>query len=216
MYLVDGFGEGSAIVTKLHHCIGDGFALVGLLLSLADELATVAAGTPHRTPAYRDVRPPEGAATAVWRALGDPSRALALAGDGAAFTRSLAKLTAIPPDAPTILARPLSGTRRTAWSRALPLAHLRQLARSRGATVNDVLACALTGALRRYLEHCGEPVDRFDVRALVPVNLRAGRRRSSSRTCRARASRCTSAATSSGASRSACRIRRRSASASRS
>ena len=173
MYLAEGFGEGSAIVTKLHHCIGDGFALVGLLLSLADELATVAAGTPHRTPAYRDVRPPEGTGTALWRALGDPSRALALAGDGAAFARSLTKLTAIPPDAQTILARPLSGTRRAAWSRALPLAHLRQLARSRGATVNDVLACALTGALRHYLEHCGEPVDQLDVRALVPVNLRA-------------------------------------------
>jgi diacylglycerol O-acyltransferase len=87
MYLVDGYGEGSAIVTKLHHCIGDGFALVGLLLSLADELATVEAGTPHRMPAYRDVRPPEGAAVALWRALGDPSRALALAGDGTAFAR---------------------------------------------------------------------------------------------------------------------------------
>jgi diacylglycerol O-acyltransferase len=173
MYLVDGYGDGSAIVAKLHHCIGDGFALVGLLLSLADELATVQAGAPHHMRAFRDVRPPEGAARALWRALGDPSRAVALAGDGAAFTRSLAKMTVTPPDAPTILARPLSGTRRAAWSRPMKLGALREVARSHGATVNDLVVSALTGALRRHLARYGEPVDDFDVRALVPVNLRA-------------------------------------------
>jgi diacylglycerol O-acyltransferase len=172
MYLVDGHGEGSAIVSKLHHCIGDGFALVGVLLSLADELATSEPGTPHSTRAFRDVRPPEGAALTAWRALSDPSRAVALASDGAAFARSLAKMAVIPPDAPTILARPLSGTRRAAWSRPMNLGALREVAKSHGATVNDVVVSALTGALRHHLARYGEPVDDFDVRALVPVNLR--------------------------------------------
>jgi diacylglycerol O-acyltransferase len=51
VYLVDGFGKGSAIVAKLHHCIADGFALVGLLLSMADEAPGDAA--PVAAPATR-------------------------------------------------------------------------------------------------------------------------------------------------------------------
>jgi diacylglycerol O-acyltransferase len=79
----------------------------------------------------------------------------------------------LPPARPTVLGRPLTGERRAAWSRALPLATLREIARAHGATVNDVLAAALSGALRGHLAARGEDVDRFDVRALVPVNLRS-------------------------------------------
>ncbi|MFC2023901.1 wax ester/triacylglycerol synthase domain-containing protein, partial [Chloroflexota bacterium] len=33
-HLVDGYGQGSALICRLHHCIGDGIALVHVLLSL--------------------------------------------------------------------------------------------------------------------------------------------------------------------------------------
>ena len=33
-HLVEGYGEGSALICRLHHCIGDGIALVHVLLSL--------------------------------------------------------------------------------------------------------------------------------------------------------------------------------------
>ena len=35
-YLVDGYGSGSAIVARMHHCIADGIALARVLLSLTD------------------------------------------------------------------------------------------------------------------------------------------------------------------------------------
>jgi len=172
-YLVNGYGAGSALVIKLHHCIADGFALVGLLLSMADEVARERApGAPRRTPAHPDLRLLESPALALWRGLGDPRRARELAARAGAFARSLAGLTLLPPTPRTVLSRPLSGIRRTAWSRGLPLPAVKGVARALGASVNDVLVTALAGALRGHLADGGEAVDGLELRALVPVNLR--------------------------------------------
>jgi diacylglycerol O-acyltransferase len=59
-----------------------------------------------------------------------------------------------------------------AWSRGLRLADLRELARGLGATVNDLVIAALSGALRSHLAARGEAVSGLGIRALVPVNLR--------------------------------------------
>jgi WS/DGAT/MGAT family acyltransferase len=56
------------------------------------------------------------------------------------------------------------------WGPPYPLAEIKQVARSRGATVNDVMMAALSGALRRYVIAHGE-VPR-DVVTMIPVNLR--------------------------------------------
>ena len=36
IYLVEKYGQGSALICRFHHCIADGIALMGVLLSLAD------------------------------------------------------------------------------------------------------------------------------------------------------------------------------------
>jgi len=173
VFHVDGFGAGSAIVTKLHHCMADGFALVGILLSLADELAREEGSpVPHRMPAFQDLRPAGDLGQIVKQALLDPAHALDLAGRGAAFARSLGRMALLPPDPETVLRRPLTGRRKTAFSKPLPLGALRVRARELHVTVNDLLVAALTGALRTYLAAAGEQVDASDIRALVPVNLR--------------------------------------------
>lgn len=184
-YLVDGFGRGSALVAKLHHCIADGFALVGLLLSMADEGAAVAGGGAPadaaapagegavegaRPRAFRDLRLQGSLPDAIRAALGSPSRALDLGVRAADFASSLARMAILPADPPTRLTRPLSGRRRTSFSRPIPLALVRERARALGVTVNDVLVTALAGALHRVLAADGPPPP--EVRALVPVNLR--------------------------------------------
>jgi WS/DGAT/MGAT family acyltransferase len=78
----------------------------------------------------------------------------------------------VPFNRRTFLKRQLSGRRRMAWSSGLNLETIRAIGRSRGATVNDVLVGAMTGALRRSLAEGGEPVDEFMIRAIIPVNLR--------------------------------------------
>lgn len=57
-----------------------------------------------------------------------------------------------------------------AWSEPLPLEDVKQVARRRRATLNDVLVAALAGALDRYLQGRGDHAD--EVVWMVPVNLK--------------------------------------------
>jgi diacylglycerol O-acyltransferase len=42
VYLIEGFGEGSALLFRIHHCIADGIALARVMLSLTDAEPDVA------------------------------------------------------------------------------------------------------------------------------------------------------------------------------
>jgi WS/DGAT/MGAT family acyltransferase len=55
----------------------------------------------------------------------------------------------------------------------LPIGEIRQIRRRHGGTDNDILLAVLTGALRDWLAHQGEAVDRLQLRALIPVSRRA-------------------------------------------
>ena len=60
--------------------------------------------------------------------------------------------------------------KRADWAPAHDLATVKRAAKSRGATVNDLMLAGLAGGLRRYLQGRGEPV--ADVMTMIPVNLR--------------------------------------------
>ena len=45
-YLIEGYGDGCAILFRIHHCIADGIALARVMLSLTDAQATQ--GSPRR------------------------------------------------------------------------------------------------------------------------------------------------------------------------
>jgi WS/DGAT/MGAT family acyltransferase len=173
MHLIDGADGGSAIIARLHHCIADGFALAHAMINLADR----ADGTPMSEamqPAAQGEHEPlrnvlvHEAAEIARR----PSHALDLAKHGAALALSLGHLLFVPFDRRTVLKNELSGRRRMAWSSSMNLDTIKSIGHSRGATVNDVLLSAMTGALRRFLAEAGEPVDEFTIRAIIPVNLR--------------------------------------------
>jgi len=164
---VEGPGPGSAVVAKLHHCIGDGFALVSVLLALAD------APQGGRVPLAFPAAPlPDLSAGALRRALSDPARAAGLARQALGLAGSLARMVALRRDPRTPLDRPLSGQRRLAWTRPVPQAAARRAARAREASVNDLLLAALAGALRDHLAAAGTRVDGLSLRALVPVSMK--------------------------------------------
>lgn len=153
--LVHGHGGGSALVWRIHHSLGDGSALVGLLLSMtepADEPATA--------------RPPEADA-APERRRRSPWRALA------ATVPVCWAIVRLPHEPHTPLRGPLGTTKRASWTAPLPLGDVKSVARAYGVTVNDVALALTAGALRAYaLERGAEPVD---VRIFSPVDLRHGR-----------------------------------------
>ena len=61
-------------------------------------------------------------------------------------------------------------SRRVAWSSPQSLDEIKRIAHDHGATVNDVLLAAVSGALRHYLQDHGSAVG--EIQAMVPFNLR--------------------------------------------
>jgi WS/DGAT/MGAT family acyltransferase len=199
-YLIENVGQGCAIFGRLHHCIADGVALIQVLLSLTDTSAETSLDVdvtnvppptkfrrslPYLGSVLAQARKRSTQLSAVARSalsegrqsLENPARALAMARSAGIMTAAsaaiLAKLLIIPPDRPSVFRNELSAVKRVAWSEPLDLERVKQIGRAAGATVNDVLIAAVTGALRRYMQRHNDNLDDGDLRAMVPVNLRA-------------------------------------------
>jgi WS/DGAT/MGAT family acyltransferase len=102
----------------------------------------------------------------------EPGRALDLVGRGALAAATLAEVALMLPDPKTSLKGELGFRKRVAWSEPIDLAGVKAAGAREGATINDVLVSAATGALRRYLRAQGDDVSGLEIRAAVPVNLR--------------------------------------------
>ncbi len=190
MYAIDGYGDGGALLVRMHHCIADGIALARVMLSLTDS-----APHPRRGGAELDdeqeraghglldsvlgpvntaISATRTATSAVLREgaglLLHPLRLAGVADELARDGGALASLVFATPDAQTPLKGNPSATRHVAWSSPVSLQEIKATAHAQQATVNDVLLAAVSGSLRSYLgEHAGQP---REIRALVPVNLR--------------------------------------------
>ncbi len=191
MHLIEQYGEGCALICRLHHCIGDGLALVHVLLSLAETepdsswpITKPQAQRQRRpSPMRKFLTPARTALTTTRTATGflldqarevraDPSNALDLALVGVRGTAALGRLLLLWPDRRTIFKGPLHVPKRAAWSAPIPLQDIKLIGGELGGTVNDVLLTAMSGALRRYLLERGEKADGLNFRAIVPVDLR--------------------------------------------
>lgn len=172
-HVVENFAEGCAVIARVHHCIADGIALVRLMFSLVDE-------SPEVPPGRRDTASTEAAERrmngsrrgAGFEGLLSPARAMELARSGAGAVTELGRLVTMSPDPKTLFKGNLGVGKKAVWSDAIPLATVKSLGTHLGATVNDVLLAAVSGALRSYLVSRGQLADGLTIRAVVPVNLR--------------------------------------------
>ena len=191
--LVARYKGGSAVVLRIHHCYADGIALIQVLLSLTDAepcgatspqpAARRKRGNGEDDPLAQLIAPLAGALDAATKAgstlldrtaalLRDPARAVALAGQGGAFTAELARLALMGEDSPTRFKGKPGRNKRVAWAEPIALEEVKAIGKALGASINDVLLACVAGALRAYLVRRGDPVDGVVIRALVPVNLR--------------------------------------------
>ena len=182
-HLIDGFGDGAAIVWRIHHCVVDGVSLARVLLSLSDTRPRPAS---RRRPKQHTPPLPAAAGYAAPAVLAARKLATAIAREtryafahpggilrgriAGVDTRSLAKIARTGRDTPTVLKGPLSVPQRTSWTTPMSLEDVKQIGRPSGATVNDVALAALAGALRDYLTARGSLVE--EIRAYMPFNLR--------------------------------------------
>jgi diacylglycerol O-acyltransferase len=189
MTLVHGVqGNRSGLIFRLHHCLADGIAGVGIMNVLMDA-DPAAPRLPKRKLRLRVPPPPDPWASIangcvdsysefvkrIIAALADLSsmaeRVVANGGnfDTDEFTRLFPELTANTERLRfNVMYR---GPQKFACAE-IPLAEIKAIKQACGASVNDVILSLVTAAIRRYLELHGERVKGQLFRMMVPVNLR--------------------------------------------
>lgn len=192
--LFQGHRDGAVVFARIHHAIGDGVALMVVLLAQTDLSPggppTVEAGESLESAALNPFleilqRPRQGLERArriaeelmpeTMRLMEAPAAAIARLNPvikGAGMTAALGRLVGRPSDPRTPFKGKLQRAKRVAWSENIPLDDVRAIGRSLGGTINDVLNSAMAGGLRRYMARDGEPAENLAFRCAMPVSLR--------------------------------------------
>jgi len=184
MWLVDGVAEERfALICKTHHALVDGISGVDILTVLFD----LEPDPPEREPAPAwAARPVPGRADLLASALGErlgapfgflrgvlsaPDRAGASAGRSAAGLAAMAAagIAGAPPSPLNVRIGP---HRRYAWASA-DLAAFKAIKNALGGTINDVVLTVVTGALRAHLFRHGRDPEGLELKAMVPISVRA-------------------------------------------
>jgi diacylglycerol O-acyltransferase / wax synthase len=195
-HLIEDYEGGSALIARVHHCIGDGIALISVMMSITDDGAAPPRRASRR--AGRGAGDDDWLSEAVLKPLGALSakaaplaeaaiaRAVELLADprqgiagaigharlGAKVMGDVAAMTLMADDSPTRLKGRPSGTKRVAWGEPIPLAEVKAVGRALGGSVNDVLLACVAGAIGAWLRAQGDDPSGQEIRAMVPVNLR--------------------------------------------
>ncbi|WP_412063132.1 wax ester/triacylglycerol synthase family O-acyltransferase [Rubrivirga sp. IMCC45206] len=169
---------GSAVVVRIHHVIGDGIALMHVMIHAVDEYfaddAPAVRPRKRAKPALgaRVAQTLKGAGAETADLLLHPSHlGRRLKGVGG-ITASLGHLLAMRPDSETVFKGHASIDKRAAWTDPIPLDLLKGIGEAMDAKVNDVVMATAAGALRRFLAEAGESVDDVTVRVAAPFNVR--------------------------------------------
>jgi WS/DGAT/MGAT family acyltransferase len=185
MHLLEGHCEGrSALLIKVHHCMVDGISGVRLL----DEILDAKPDVVERAAPRRSAPTSEGAGARVRDALGlrlmrqlrgtgalagalrTPARARASA--RGLLDAAWSALRLATDEIPEMPWNDRLGPRRELYFTQLPFAGVTAIRNAFGATVNDVVLCALAGGLHRYLEAIGIRTHGLELISLVPVSVR--------------------------------------------
>lgn len=166
-HLVENCLHGSALICRVHHCIGDGVALSMVMMAITDGGPTPPAQAQAADGSWID---------AAGGLLQHPHETLTQAAGWAAKAPQVVSdalsLAFMSNDSPTRLKGHCGGTKRVAWCPPVELDRIKAVGRALDCSVNDVLVSCASGAIGRYLKTLGDDPTGQDIRAMVPVNLR--------------------------------------------
>ncbi len=189
MWLVEGLQDTRfALISKTHHALVDGVSGVDLatvIFDLAPEPGEAgdhpdAAWIPHPEPSALElaargvralVRTPFELIARAADAASHPAHALEVAREAAEGVGELV-WAGLNPAPQTPLNVPIGPHRRLELVRC-ELADFKTVKNAYGGTVNDVVLTVVAGALRRWLRLRGVRTEGLELRALVPVSVRA-------------------------------------------
>ncbi len=188
MWLVEGLEDGRfAMLSKTHHALVDGVSGVDIMSVLFDTSPEPAAPTdpgdrwlPRPLPSNAQLLGealveratlPAEAVRSVRAVLRGPRRVLSGARDAAVGIGAMAWAGLNP--APS---SPYNGSigphRRYTWVRA-ELGDIKAIKDELGGTVNDVVLATVAGALGKHLRRRGQNTDGLELKAMIPVSVRA-------------------------------------------
>jgi diacylglycerol O-acyltransferase / wax synthase len=187
LWLVQGLeGKRFALISKTHHALVDGVSGVDIATVLFDFKPTTEPPTsehrwhpqPEPTGTELAAKGVEGLAKTPLRlarrlesAVRHPNTTLSEARDALEGVTDVAGALANP--APSVpLNTRIGSHRRFVWQRAR-LDDFKEIKRELGGTVNDVVLSVVSGALRSWLQTRGVSTDSLELRALVPISIRA-------------------------------------------
>jgi diacylglycerol O-acyltransferase / wax synthase len=183
----------SAMVSRIHHCIADGIALISVMLSITDGglpppkrrvreepeehdwlLDTLLKPMSHLT--MQTVKLASKGMSKGMDAFMAPDNpmdgTLQMARMGYQAVSDVATFAMMPNDSATRLKGKPGIAKRVAWNDDLPLDRVKAVGKALGGSVNDVLLSCVAGAIGSYLRDKGEDPTGKEIRAMVPVNLR--------------------------------------------
>ena len=191
--LVEHYEGGSALILRIHHCVGDGIALMSVMNAITDG----GSDPPQRRPPGEDEES-DWLAEAVVKPITELAvKAIGLSGDGVAksidmlahpqqpllgsiemaragyrVAADIAAMALMSDDAPTALKGELAGRKIVAWGEPIPLDAVKIVGKALNCSINDVLLSCVAGAIGAYLREVGDDPEGKEIRAMVPVNLR--------------------------------------------
>jgi diacylglycerol O-acyltransferase / wax synthase len=187
--LVEGLADGqAALLLHMSHAVTDGVGAVEMFANLYDVERDPPPKPPAPLPIPEDVSPNDlaraginrlpgailggvrgalvGGAQMVGRVVRSP---LSVAGGVVDYARSGTRVLALPAEPSPLLRRRSLATRSEAID--IDFHALRAAAKAAGGSINDAYLAGLSGALRRYHQAFGIPIDALPM--AVPVNLRS-------------------------------------------
>ncbi|QTN22378.1 wax ester/triacylglycerol synthase family O-acyltransferase [Rhizobacter sp. AJA081-3] len=195
-HLIEHYDGGSAMLARVHHCIGDGIALISVVMSITDG----GMDPPQRKKREQpdEAHEEDWLSDAVLKPLTDITiKAIGMYGSGVAKSMEVlahpqqpllgsldvarmgyqvvsdaAALLLMPDDSPTLLKGKPIGKKIVAWSEPMPLDRVKTVGKGLGCSINDVLLACVAGAIGGYLREQGDDPSGKEIRAMVPVNLR--------------------------------------------
>src|SRR5215210_2811927 len=188
IWLVEGLeGDRFAMLSKTHHALVDGISGVDIMSVLFDTSPEPAAPTdtgdrwlPRPLPspvqllgeALMERATIPGELVRSLRSVFRGPRLVAESLRDAAVGVGAMAWAGLNPAPPSPYNRSIGPHRRFTWVRA-NLADLKAIKNSLGGTVNDVVLATVAGALGRHLRRRGQPTDGLELKAMVPVSVRA-------------------------------------------
>ncbi|HTZ84783.1 MAG TPA: wax ester/triacylglycerol synthase family O-acyltransferase [Candidatus Acidoferrales bacterium] len=183
-------GNRTAIIFRLHHCLADGIAGVGLMNVLLD--ASPDTPPPPRAKINLRVPPPRDALSSLTAGFVDSysdfiKRILSAMADLLSMAERVAsnggniasnEFAGLFPEVTAFTERLrfnvlYRGPQKFA-STEIPLAPVKSICHKCGTSVNDVILAIVTATVRRYCESHDDKVKGRLLRMMVPVNLRGG------------------------------------------